>query len=33
MDPENGSGSDLVDIPRARVLHRAWGEINLNSLF
>lgn len=32
MDPENGSGSDWVDIPRARG-HRAWGEVDLDRLF
>lgn len=25
MNPENGSGSGWVDIPKARVLHRVWG--------
>lgn len=33
MDSENGSCSDWVDIPRARVLHRAWGEVDLDPLF
>lgn len=32
MDPENGSGSGWVDIPKARVLHRVWGEVDLDPL-
>lgn len=31
MDPENGSGSGWTDIPKAKVLHRVWGEIDLGT--
>lgn len=33
MDPENESCSGWMDIPKARVLNRVWGEVDLDPLF